>query len=210
MNPRYLYVVLIGLFTSALFGGCSIRPIPFDQPFDEEEASYERPPTHYDDYGGHYRSRYGGPPLDFYYDAWRMSQYYRHAGAPYYAGYASGFGGLPPDRMNIDPNPNDSYRSGESPPQRAQSQHSVQPEKSYRQNSRPAEHRRNNTSFQRRSNRSRHASASRSANAYREKERDERRQFKGRHRQLNRSPTRQEAHEEQRRKVRRRARNDRR
>ena len=52
----------------------------------------------------------------FLYDTWQMSQYYHYYGSASDLGY----------RMNIDPNPTDSYRADEKPVEHAPAQASIQ------------------------------------------------------------------------------------
>ena len=100
MKPHF-HAVLVGLLVVLLLAGCSIRTIPLE----EEQRIYEDEMDIYDSL-----------PPGFFYDAWQLSQYRQ------YYGDASGLD----YRMNIDPNPHDSYRADEKPVQRAPAQTSIQ------------------------------------------------------------------------------------
>ena len=137
MKPRF-HVVLVVSLAAILLAGCSIRTVPLE----EEQIVYEDEMDIYDSL-----------PPGFFYDAWQLSQYRQ-----YYSD-TSGFGYPPPYWMNIDPNPNDSYRADEKPIQRAPAQASVQ---ETTPNRRVGE-RRGRTPAQRAINRSRHARSNRLA-----------------------------------------------
>ena len=133
MKPRFHIVLMVSL--AAMFlAGCSIRTIPLE----EEQIVYEDEMDIYDSL-----------PPGFLYDAWQQSQYRQYYGDASELGY----------RMNIDPNPNDSYRADEKPIQRAPAQTSIQ---GTTPNRRVGE-RQDPTAFQQRVNRSRHARSNRLA-----------------------------------------------
>ncbi|RKU07101.1 hypothetical protein C6502_17665 [Candidatus Poribacteria bacterium] len=100
MRPRFYTVLAISL--AAMFlAGCSVRTVPLE----EDQRIYE------DEVG-----IYDSLPPGFLYDAWQLSQYRHYYGDASELGY----------RMNIDPNPHDSYRADEKPVQRAPAQQSIQ------------------------------------------------------------------------------------
>lgn len=204
MKPRNLiHFVWIGLLASAFLAGCSIRAIPFEPPLAEERAASERDSAYY---GSYYSGAYDSVPREFSYNAWQMAQYYRYANEPSYAGYAYEFGYLPPERMNIHPNPNDSYRADEVPIRQAPFQRSVQAAETSRQSNRLDGQERNNVSVQRAESRIRHEPADSSTPPHGEKERDVQQQLKQRRGQSDDSSMTDEEREAQRRKVRQRAR----
>ncbi|MCE2396350.1 hypothetical protein J4G02_17585 [Candidatus Poribacteria bacterium] len=96
-----LYTVLMISLAAMFLAGCSIRTVPLE----EEQLIYE------DEVG-----IYDSLPPGFLYEAWQLSQYRQYYGDASELGY----------RMNIDPNPHDSYRAGEKPIQRAPAQTSIQ------------------------------------------------------------------------------------
>ena len=201
---RLIHFVWIGLLASVFLAGCSIRAIPFDPSLDEEQAvSDEREAA---DYGSYYSGTYDSLPPEFSYNAWQMAQYYRYANEPPYAGYVSEFGYLPPERMNMDANPNDSYRSDEKPIRQAESQRSVQAAEAYRRSNRLDGGQQNNVSVQRTESRSRHEPSDSSTSPSQEKGRDVQQQLKQRRGQSDDSSMTDEEREAQRRKVRQRAR----
>lgn len=100
MRPRFYTVLAISL--AAMFlAGCSVRTVPLE----EDQRIYEDEVDIYDSL-----------PPGFLYDAWQLSQYRQYYGDGPELGY----------RMNIDPNPHDSYRADEKPVQRAPAQQSIQ------------------------------------------------------------------------------------
>jgi len=203
MKPRNLiHFAWIGLLASAFLAGCSIRAIPFEPPLAEERAASERDSAYY----GSLHGGYDSVPPEFSYNAWQMAQYYRYANEPSYAGYAYELGYLPPERMNIDPNPNDSYRADEVPIRQAPLQRSVQAAETSRQSNRLDGQERNNVSVQRAERRTRHEPSDSSTSPNQEKERDVQQQLKQRRGQSDDSSMTDEECEAQRRKVRQRAR----
>ena len=115
---------IVKLLVCALFliaGGCSVRHIPLDQSVADQDPVIEYA-AEYD--GGSYYSGSSISSPRFAADAWRMSQYYR-GGIPSNQS-STIFGYQPSDRLNIDPNPYDNYRSGEAPIMRAPAQDSAQ------------------------------------------------------------------------------------
>ena len=133
MKPRF-YAVLIISLAAMFLAGCSIRTVPLE----EEQRIYEDEVDIYDTL-----------PPGFLYDAWQLSQYRHYYGDGSELGY----------RMNIDPNPHDSYRADENPPQRAPAQTSI---RGLTPNRRVGE-RRDRTPDQRTVNRSRHTRSNRLA-----------------------------------------------
>ena len=185
MKPRFYAVLMISL--AAMFlAGCSIRTVPLE----EEQIVYE------DEY---YR-RYDSLPPSFLYDTWQRAQYHQ------YYGDASEFGYLPPTRLNIDPNPNDSYRAGEKPVQRAPAQTSIQPITPDRQSSSSVRETRNHDAFQRTVNRSRYARSNRLTSESIDRRIRVRRQLEQRRRQRTTNTEDDEDREARRRITRRRAR----
>ena len=133
MKPCFYTVLMISL--AAMFlAGCSVRTVPLE----EEQLIYEDEVDFYDSL-----------PPGFLYEAWQLSQYRQYYGDASELGY----------RMNIDPNPHDSYRAGEKPIQRAPAQTSIQGQTP---NRRVREHQ-DRTPTQRKVNRSRHARSNRLA-----------------------------------------------
>lgn len=137
MIPRFYAVLMVSLAAIFLVG-CSIRTVPLE----EEQVIYNDEVDLYDSL-----------PPGFLYDAWQLSQYRQYYGDAPELGYP------PPYRMNIDPNPHDSYRADEKPVQRAPAQTSIQ---GTTPNRRVGE-RRDPAAFQQRVNRSRHARSNRLA-----------------------------------------------
>ena len=122
----------------------------------------------------------------FFYDAWQQSQYRQYYGDASELGY----------RMNIDQNPNDSYRADEKPVQRAPAQTSIQ---GTTPNRRIGE-RQDPTAFQQRVNRSRHARSNRLAS----ESTDDRTRVRERLRQRHRQRTANTAEDDEDRKAQRR------
>ena len=100
MKPRFYTVLMISL-AGVFLAGCSVRTVPLE----EGQRIYEDEVDIYDSL-----------PPGFLYDAWQLSQYRHYYGDAPELGY----------RMNIDPNPHDSYRADEKPVQRAPAQQSIQ------------------------------------------------------------------------------------
>ena len=183
MRPRYLgYTVLVVSLAAMFLAGCSVRTIPLE----EETIVYE------DEY---YRG-YDRLPPSLLYDAWQLSQYRHYYGATSALGYPL------PYRMNIDPNPHDSYRADEKPVQRAPAHTSVHGQTASR---RVGEHR-DQTEFQRRVNRSRHTRSNRLTADSTEDRSRLRKQLRQRHRQRTLNTADDEDRKAQRRTTRRRAR----
>lgn len=107
MTPRKLFIIILSISISVLLGGCSIKPVPYDEFFYYEDEYYNE---YY--YGGGFH----GDPVrydDYNYRAWQMSQYYRYANEPGYQVYVD---------TSIENNANRSsgnYRSGETPVKQA-------------------------------------------------------------------------------------------
>ncbi len=182
MRPRYLgYTVLVVSLAAIFLAGCSVRTIPLE----EETIVYE------DEY---YRG-YDRLPPSLLYDAWQLSQYRHYYGATSALGYPL------PYRMNIDPNPHDSYRADEQPVQRAPAHTSVQGTANRR-----VGERRDQTEFQRRVNRSRHTRSNRLTADSTEDRSRLRKQLRQRHRQRRTDTADDEDRKAQRRTTRRRAR----
>ena len=183
MRPRYLvYTVLIVSLAGVFLAGCSIRTVPLE----EEQVVYE----------DEYYHEYDSLPPSVLYDTWQLSQYYQ------YYGYGPGLGYLPPYHMNLDPNPNDSYRADEKPVQRAPAQTSIQGTTSKRR----VGERRDPAAFQQRITRSRHARSNRLANDSTNDRRRVREQLRQRPRQRGRDAVDDDDRKTQRRTTRRRAR----
>ncbi len=175
MRPRFHTVLMISL--AAMFlAGCSIRTVPLE----EEQQIYEDEVDIYDRL-----------PPGFLYEAWQLSQYRQYYGDASELGY----------RLNIDPNPHDSYRAGEKPIQRAPAQTSIQ---GPTPNRRVREHQ-DRTPTQRKVNRSRHARSNRLAAESTNDKRRVREQLRQRPRQRT-TNTEDEDRKSQRRTTRRRAR----
>ena len=154
MKPRF-HTVLVGLLAAMFLAGCSIRTVPLE----EEQMVHE------DEY---YRG-YDSLPPSFLYDTWQMSQYYHYYGSASDLGY----------RMNVDPNPNDSYRADEKPVQGAPAQTSIQPSTANRR----VEERQDYGASERAVSRSRHARANRLASESTDDRTRVREQLRQRHRQ---------------------------
>lgn len=183
MRPRYLgYTVLMVSLAAMFLAGCSIRTVPLE----EERIVYE----------DEYYQRYDRLPPSLFYDTWQLSQYH------YYYGATSGLGYPLPYRMNIDPNPHDSYRADERPVQRAPAHMSVQEPTAKRR----VGERRNQAEFQQRVNRSRHARSNRLTADSTEDRSRLRKQLRQRHRQRTTNTADDEDRKSQRRTTRRRAR----
>ena len=177
-----VYTVLMASLAAMFLAGCSIRTVPLE----EERIVYE---------DGYYRE-YDRLPPSVFYDAWQLSQY------RYYYGATSALGYPLPYQMNIDPNPHDSYRADEQPIQRAPAHRSIQ---APTPNRRVGE-RRDQTEFQQRVNRSRHARSKRLAADSTEDRSRLRKQLRQRHRQRRANAVEDDDREAQRRTTRRRAR----
>ena len=173
------YTVLVVLLAAMFLAGCSVRTVPLE----EEPIVYE------DEY---YRG-YDRLPPSLFYDTWQLSQYH------YYYGATSGLGYPLSHRMNIDPNPHDSYRADEQPVQRAPAHTSIQ-------SNRRVGERRDQTEFQQRVNRSRHTRSNRLAADSAEDRSRLRKQLRQRHRQRTTNAAKDDDREAQRRTTRRRAR----
>ena len=170
MKSRFYTVLAISL--AAMFlAGCSIRTVPLE----EKQIVYEDEMDIYDSL-----------PPSFFYDAWQQSQYRQYYGDASELGY----------RMNIDQNPNDSYRADEKPVQRAPAQTSIQ---GTTPNRRVGE-RQDPTAFQQRVNRSRHARSNRLAS----ESTDDRTRVRERLRQRHRQRTANTAEDDEDRKAQRR------
>ncbi len=180
MRPRYLiYTVLVASLAAIFLAGCSVRTVPLE----EEQIVYE------DEY---YRG-YDRLPPSLLYDTWQLSQYRHYYGATAALGYP------PPYRMNFDPNPHDSYRADEQPVQRAPAHTSIQ-------SNRRVGERRDQTEFQQRVSRSRHARSNRLTADSTEDRSRLRKQLQRRHRQRRTDTADDEDRKTQRRTTRRRAR----
>ena len=180
MKPRF-YAVLVVSLAAMFLAGCSIRTIPLE----EEQAIYEDETDIYDSL-----------PPGFLYEAWQLSQYRQYYGDAPELGYP------PPYWMNIDPNPNDSYRADEKPIQRAPAQTSIQ---GTPPNRRVGE-RRDPAALQQRVNRSRHARSNRLAADSTDDRSRVREQLQQRRRQRTIDTTEDDDRKAQRRITRRRAR----
>ena len=154
MKPRF-HTVLVGLLAAMFLAGCSIHTVPLE----EEQMVHE------DEY---YRG-YDSLPPSFLYDTWQMSQYYHYYGSAPEFGY----------RMNIDPNPNDSYRADEKPVQSAPAQTSIQPSTANRR----VEERQDHSPTQGIVSRSRHARVNRLASESTDDRTRVRERLRQRHRQ---------------------------
>ena len=167
------YPLLVILLAAMFLAGCSIRTIPLE----EEQRIYEDEVDIYDSL-----------PPGFLYDAWQLSEYRQ------YYDDGSGLGYL-----NIDPNPNDSYRADEKPLQRAPAQTSIQ---GTPPNRRVGERQ----PTQRTVNRSRHTRSNRLADDSTEERSRLREQLQQRHRQRATRTVDDKDRKSQRRTTRRRAR----
>lgn len=100
MAPRKLFII-ISILVSVLLGGCSIKPVRYDELFYYEDEYYNK----YYDAG----LRQDHVKFDSYnYRAWQMSQYYRKKNEPGYQTYVD---------VNTESNANRSsgnYRPGET------------------------------------------------------------------------------------------------
>ena len=177
MKSRF-HIVLVVSLTTMFLVGCSIRTVPLE----EEQIVYE------DEY---YRG-YDSLPPSFFYDAWQLSQYRQYYGDASELGY----------RMNVDPNPHDSYRADEKPLQRAPAQTSIQGTTPNRR----VDARQDRTPIQRTINRSRYTRSNRLAAESADSRNRLRRQLEQRHRQRTTNTEDDEDREVQRRTTRRRAR----
>ena len=157
MKPHF-HAVLVGLLVVLLLAGCSIRTVPLE----EEQRIYEDEVDIYDSL-----------PPGFLYDAWQRSQYRQYYGDVPELGYPPSF------RLNIDPNPHDSYRADENPVQRAPAQTSIQGTTSNRR----VGERQDPTAFQQRINRSRYTRSNRLASESTEDRTRVRERLRQRHRQ---------------------------
>ena len=176
MKPCF-YTVLMISFAGVFLAGCSVRTVPLE----EEQLIYEDEVDFYDSL-----------PPGFLYEAWQLSQYRQYYGDASELGY----------RMNIDPNPHDSYRAGEKPVQRAPAQTSIQ---GPTPNRRVREHW-DRTPTQRKVNRSRHARSNRLADESTNDKRRVREQLRQRPRQRTTNTEDDGDRKSQRRTTRRRAR----
>ena len=180
MKPCFHAVLMISL--AAMFlAGCSVRMVPLE----EEQRIYEDEVDIYDSL-----------PPGFLYDAWQLSQYRQHYGDVPELGYP------PPFRLNIDPNPHDSYRADEKPVQRAPAQRSIQ---EIIPNRRVGE-RRDRTPTQRTVNRSRYTRSNRLASESTDDRTRVREQVRQRTRQRTTNTEDDEDREDRRRTTRRRTR----
>ena len=174
MKPRF-HIVLVVSLAAMFLAGCSIRTVPLE----EEQVVYEDEMDIYDSL-----------PPGFLYDAWQQSQYRQYYGDVPELGYPPSF------RLNIDPNPHDSYRADEKPVQRAPAQTSIQGTTSNRR----VGERQDPTAFQQRVNRSRHARSNRLAS----ESTDDRTRVRERLRQRHRQRTTNTAEDDEDRKAQRR------
>ena len=180
MKPCFHAVLTVSLAAMFLVG-CSVRIVPLE----EEQRIYEDEVDIYDSL-----------PPGFLYDAWQRSQYRQYYGDVPELGYP------PPFRLNIDPNPHDSYRADEKPIQRAPAQQSIQ---GTTPDHRVGE-RQDRTRTQRTVNRSRHARSNRLASEPTDDRRRVREQLLQRPRQRTADTVDDEDRKSQRRTTRRRAR----
>jgi hypothetical protein len=176
MKSRFYTVLAISL--AAMFlAGCSIRTVPLE----EKQIVYEDEMDIYDSL-----------PPGFLYDAWQQSQYRQYYGDASELGY----------RMNVDPNPHDSYRADEKPVQRAPARTSIQGTTPNRR----VDARQDRTPIQRTINRSRYTRSNRIAAESADSRNRLRRQLEQRHRQRTTNTEDDADREGQRRTTRRRAR----
>ena len=173
----HFHAVLVVSLATMFLAGCSIRTVPLE----EEQLVYE------DEY---YRG-YDGLPPSFLYDTWQMSQYYHYYGSTPEFGY----------RMNIDPNPNDSYRADEKPVEHAPAQASQASTPNRR-----VEERQDYGASERAVSRSRHARANRLASESTDDRTRVRERLRQRHRQRTTNTVKDDDREGRRRTTRRRAR----
>ena len=176
MKPRFYAVLMISL-AGVFLAGCSVRTVPLE----EEQRIYEDEPDIYDSL-----------PPGFLYDAWQLSQYRQYYGDAPELGY----------RMNIDPNPHDSYRADEKPVQRAPAQTSIQGTTANRR----VGERQDRTSTQRTINRNRHTGSNHLAAESTDDRTHVREQLRQRNRQRTPNTEADGDRESQRRTTRRRAR----
>lgn len=83
MTPRKLFIISLSFLVVVLLGGCSIKPVPYDELLYYEDEYYDEYV-----YGG-----YRGNPArdgDHNYRAWQMSQYYRYTNEAGYQPYTEG------------------------------------------------------------------------------------------------------------------------
>ena len=174
----HFHTVLVGLLAAMFLAGCSIRTVPLE----EEQMVYA------DEY---YRG-YDSLPPSFLYDTWQMSQYYHYYGSAPEFGY----------RMNIDPNPTDSYHADEKPVEHAPAQASIQASTPNRR----VEERQDYGASERAVSRSRHARANRLASESTDDRTRVRERLRQRHRQRTTNTAKDDDREARRRTTRRRAR----
>ena len=175
MKPRF-HTVLVGLLAAMFLAGCSIRTVPLE----EEQMVYE------DEVG-----MYDSLSPSFLYDTWQMSQYRQYYGDGSELGY----------RMNVDPNPTDSYRADEKPVEHAPAQASQASTPNRR-----VEERQDYGASERAVSRSRHARANRLASESTDDRTRVRERLRQRHRQRTTNTAKDDDREARRRTTRRRAR----